>query len=515
MPTPGLLEFSFSLLLNAALLLSLVQLIDLASGRQRVHWLLQPTWATGLVAGLLAMLLIQVSTTLMPGIIFDTRSVLLAVCGLFLGPLPTAVAVALAAGLRAWIGGPAMGVGMAVVVASAGLGLAWRQALAGRPPDTLGWRPLLGLGLAVHAVMLGLMLFLPDGKGWPVIQRIGLPVLLICPAFTAALGMLLVERLRRQKDLDALQDREQRYHSLFENNHAVMLLIDPDSGAIVEANPAAAAYYGWPREQLTAMRISDINTLPAAAVRAEMAAAHGSQRRFFEFRHRRADGSVRDVEVFSGPVRLAGRSYLYSIVHDVSDRKAAEAALHAATQRLELALSAANQGIYDLDLRTGNAVVSPEYARMLGHDPATFRESNAAWLARLHPEDRARVDQVFHDCLAGRLPEYRVEFRQRRADGDWVWVQTVGKVVARDAQGRPLRLLGTHTDITERKRAEDELRSRNDELQRFNAAMVDREIDMIALKRDVNALRRELGREPLYRLRHFEADPAAPAGRGP
>jgi PAS domain S-box-containing protein len=117
-------------------------------------------------------------------------------------------------------------------------------------------------------------------------------------------------------------------------------------------------------------------------------------------------------------------------------------------ERLRLALRAANQGLYDLNVQTGEARVSPEYAEMLGFDPAEFQETNSAWIARLHPDDREPVAAVYRDYIAGRLPEYRVEFRQRTRTGEWLWILSLGSVVERTADGRPLRMLGTHTDIT-------------------------------------------------------------------
>lgn len=132
-----------------------------------------------------------------------------------------------------------------------------------------------------------------------------------------------------------------------------------------------------------------------------------------------------------------------------------EKALRDSEQRLKLALEAANQGIYDLNVQTGEATVNDIYARMLGYDPVTFRETNAAWRERLHPEDAGRVNQVYADYVAGRLDQYHVEFRQRTKAGDWKWIQSHGRVVERDAAGRPLRMLGTHTDITDRKSADE------------------------------------------------------------
>jgi len=128
-------------------------------------------------------------------------------------------------------------------------------------------------------------------------------------------------------------------------------------------------------------------------------------------------------------------------------------------ERLALALESASQGLYDLNVQTGEAVVNETYATMLGYDPKIFRETNAAWRERLHPADREKVYQVYADYIAGRLGKYRVEFRQRTAAGGWQWILSTGRLVAHDDQGRPLRMLGTHTDITERKNVEIRMES--------------------------------------------------------
>ncbi len=128
----------------------------------------------------------------------------------------------------------------------------------------------------------------------------------------------------RKRAEATLRESESRYRSLFQDNHAVMWLIDPEDGRIVDANPAAVRYYGWSREQLLTMRISDINTLSPQEIREVLESARSAQRNYFEFRHRLADESVRDVEVISGPIQVGGRERLYSIVHDITERKQAE-----------------------------------------------------------------------------------------------------------------------------------------------------------------------------------------------
>ena len=153
--------------------------------------------------------------------------------------------------------------------------------------------------------------------------------------------------------------------------------------------------------------------------------------------------------------------FLSTIMRDVRASRLAEQALRESEERLRLALAAASQGLYDLDLTTGIAKVSPEYATMLGHEPATFQEDNAAWRERIHPDDRSATLQTFDDYVAGRLPEYRIEFRQRTRDGGWKWVLSMGRIQERAADGRPLRMLGTHTDIDAIKSAEAAMRDLN------------------------------------------------------
>lgn len=173
-----------------------------------------------------------------------------------------------------------------------------------------------------------------------------------------------------------------------------------------------------------------------------------------------ATGNVRWVEDQTTVERDGHGAVLWyqGAVTDVTERHDAESALRDSEERLRLALDAAKQGIYDLDLRSGEARVTPGYAAMLGFDPATFHETNAAWIERLHPDDREGVVGEFRDYVAGRLPEYRVEFRQRTRNGGWLWILSLGMVVERDARGEPVRMLGTHTDITARKEAEHALR---------------------------------------------------------
>jgi PAS domain S-box-containing protein len=123
-------------------------------------------------------------------------------------------------------------------------------------------------------------------------------------------------------------------------------------------------------------------------------------------------------------------------------------------ERLRLALTGTNLGVYDLDVRTGRVIFTPEYATILGYDPAGFDITIDRWAEALHPDDRERVVSLLQSCIRGDVPRYSVEYRMRTRDGQWKWIQSVGKTVTPPGADRPTRLLGIHLDIAERKQAE-------------------------------------------------------------
>ena len=130
-------------------------------------------------------------------------------------------------------------------------------------------------------------------------------------------------------------------------------------------------------------------------------------------------------------------------------------ALSSSEERLRLALASARQGLWDLDLKTGAAIVSPEYAVMLGWEPAGFVESLDSLRNRIHPDDRKAAFAGLDEYLNQHSPTYHVEFRLATRAGGWKWVLSVGQIVSRDADGRPRRMIGTHTDITQLKWAQE------------------------------------------------------------
>jgi len=129
-------------------------------------------------------------------------------------------------------------------------------------------------------------------------------------------------------------------------------------------------------------------------------------------------------------------------------------------ERLRLALESAEEGLWDWDLRTGSLTVSPRWSHMLGYAEGMLEPTVELWRDHLcHPEDRLEIARRLQEHWESRAPMFELEYRLRHRDGWWVWVLGRAKVVARDEQGRPLRMVGTNVDISSRKRAEEQIQA--------------------------------------------------------
>ena len=378
-----------------------------------------------------------------------------------------------------------------------------------------------------------------------------------------------------------------RFEAMFRDHRAVMLLIDPETGLIVDANPAATAFYGFAADELIAMPITQINVMSADVVAHQIHQAKSRQQSHFTFPHRLADGEIRRVDVVSSPIH-DGRPLLFSIItdaeervlaeeelarvsqysrslieasldplvtinadgvitdvnvatktvtgrdrsaligsdfatnftspdlaragyqkaftegfitnyalairhtsgavtdvlynatvyrdtkgeiagvfaaaRDVTDRKRVERALVQQTQRLELVLSASGLGLWDWDLITRQTVFDERYSQMLGFHLADLEPTTIeTWQGLTHPDDLARVRQAIDDHQAGLTPDYNTEYRMRHRDGNWVWIHSRGKVVEWTSDGQPLRMTGTHADISAERAADDRLAAAEEE----------------------------------------------------
>jgi len=288
----------------------------------------------------------------------------------------------------------------------------------------------------------------------------------------------------------ALRESETRYRSLFSNSHSVMLLIDAATGQIVDANTAACRYYGYSLAELKARNINNINTLPPEQVARELAEAQARRRNHFLFTHRLANSELRPVEVFSSPLELNGQRLLYSIIHDITQRKEAEALL----ELLKHSIDTAPDGAYWMDTE-GRFVYANETAwKMLGYSQAELLQMRVFDVnPRVTPERWAEVWRTIREKGA-----YTSESVHRRKDGTLFPVEISSAYVK---FGDEEYCNGFAHDISERKQAErvigeqkdkllaqnEELLAQNEELTQQGRAVAEMEASLREMNRELEA----------------------------
>jgi PAS domain S-box-containing protein len=177
----------------------------------------------------------------------------------------------------------------------------------------------------------------------------------------------------------------------------------------------------------------------------------------------RLDGAVTDVDVSSALFEDDDGRAIQVVVRDITERKQTEAALRQSEERLTLAFAGAQEGVWDWNLDTGAVVYSPRWKQMLGYSDEEIEPHVRAWEGLLHPDDRRRAYQLNESVMRGERT-YEGEFRLRHKDGHYIHVLTRGLPVRREPDGPVVRIVGTHFDLTERKRAEAALRESEERL---------------------------------------------------
>lgn len=287
---------------------------------------------------------------------------------------------------------------------------------------------------------------------------------------------------------EKLQVVEQQYRDMFEKNSAVKLVIDPTTGAILNANIAAEIFYGYSIDSLLHMNIDEINMLDKKEIVAKMLIAKDANSECFQFQHRLASGDIRDVEVYSGPIEVNKRIVLHSIIHDVTERIKAEQELRNVNWRLESIVEGAHVGTWEWNIQTGETIFNNEWAKIIGYTLDELAPlSIDIWLKMTHPADLILSNELLNKHFTGELPHYELECRMKHKDGHWVWIRDCGRVITRTEDGKPLMMFGTHTDISDRKRTEESLIITQEEMKKFAAHLQNvREEERILLAREIH-----------------------------
>ena len=312
------------------------------------------------------------------------------------------------------------------------------------------------VGLTNHTLLLA-----KDGQEYQIADS-------AAPIRNAAgeiVGVVLVfsDVTEKHQAEQALRDSEERFRNLYEKAPLAYQSVDA-AGNILQVNDAWLKLFGFTHDEAIGRFIGDFlgdSSLKTPGREFPQFLSGGRvDGPIFEIK--RKDGSTRLVEV-NGRIGYDNQGSFrqtHCILTDITERTRAEAALLASEERWKFALEGAGEGVWDWNVQTGDAVYSRRWKEMLGFAEGEIGNSSTEWSSRVHPEDMPKVMAALQAHIDGETPSAAAEFRMLCKDGRWLWTLGRGMVISRDADGKPLRLIGTNADITERKRIELDLQER-------------------------------------------------------
>ncbi|MBD2679210.1 MULTISPECIES: PAS domain-containing protein [Nostoc] len=265
------------------------------------------------------------------------------------------------------------------------------------------------------------------------------------------LGSILDITERKQTELEIIRNRD-LLEAVYNESADALFLVDLATSLTTDCNQRAVnlfaasskaeliniAGHTLQKQQFTSQEIDSIN---------EEINQQGFWSREIEYVTKQGDCFWGNIA--AKQITVAGNVMNLVRVTDITARKQAEIALRESEERLQLALEASGDGLWDWNIHTGEVYYSPRYLEMLGYTFDELPHNLSTWKQLVHPQDRAWVEEILAAHLKDSSVRYKFDYRLRTKSGEWKWVANYGKVVMRDAQGNPLRMTGTHRDISD------------------------------------------------------------------
>jgi two-component system, sensor histidine kinase and response regulator len=259
----------------------------------------------------------------------------------------------------------------------------------------------------------------------------------------------------------ALEESEEKLRSYIDNAPYGIFVAD-ESGRYLDVNAAACAITGYGREELLKMRIQEL-VAPSSQQQSRQSIQRLLQTGYTHSESSFITKSGEEREWVVKAVRLS-EDQLLGFVDDVTEQKQAQQTLATLQSKYDLAMSATEEGIWEWNMETDALFWNQQMEQMLGD---TGQEHTlASWTDRLHPDDQSAVREALQAHIDGGSDLWQVQYRVRNAEGEWMWVLGKGRVVERDEAGKPLRMAGTMTDISNLRELQELLRYRQSQLQR-------------------------------------------------
>ena len=283
----------------------------------------------------------------------------------------------------------------------------------------------------------------------------------------------ITERIKAEK---SLSENEQSYFDLF-NSVSEAIYIQDKQGIFLDVNRGVEKMYGYTREELIGkspefLSAQEKNNLEEITRMMEEIARTGKPGRF-EFWGKRKSGEIFPKDVIANRGKYFGKNVIITTARDITAAKLAETSLKESSDQLSLVLQGSQLGFWDWNILTGEVKRNQIWAEMLGYTLQEIEFSVKNWDTLVHEEDRERAWKSINDHLSGITSRHSCEYRMRCKDGKYKWISDKARIVAYNQDGLPIRMCGTHEDVTERIQMEEALKASEANLRELFDANLD------------------------------------------